>query len=285
MSAKAFRQIVQGAAMPRFEQLQNQSLTAFLLCYDFTKAKPTQHHFHWLKTDAIAPNALADEIARPVPKLLAVLVPPPTAIHADRIEYVWCYVKGDKAVGAIRFHVPDLFEGSVGYAATRQGKIWKIVRFLLPGYNTCLALNDKGLWRHEELKPEARNAKTVTDIRVDYAIHFTRIQIHIDDRKVDYDKRLQGPGEYYELPSSPAILEALAAPLLESKLFSQPQKEFEWRQDAVYGFSIQFADDVIVSRAVPHGDVNSYPKIALWLGESHITQKFSGLLPKGAEEK
>ncbi|NQT89383.1 hypothetical protein HQ560_21625 [bacterium] len=281
MSANAFRRIVQGAAMPRLDQFENQSLTAFLLCYDFTKAKPTQQHVRWLKTDGIRPDALANEVARPVPKLLAALAPPPTLIHADRIEWLSCYVKGDKATGAIHFGVPDLFEGNVQYVAARQGKAWKITTFLLPGYNIRLALTDKGLWRREGLDPAARNAKTVTNIRVDYAVHFTNLLIRIDDEKVDYDLRLQGPGRYYELPSSPAILEALSAPLLSSKLFKQPPKEYAERPDSIYGLTIQFADGVMVSRAVPHEYVHRrglYPTIRMWLGESR--GEFSGLLSK-----
>jgi hypothetical protein len=115
-------------------------------------------------------------------------------------------------------------------------------------------------------------------ITVDYAIHFTNIHIEIDPTKVDYDKRLQGPGEYYELPLSPEILASLAAPILESSLFTHPQKNYGDLGPAVWFFKVKLTDGTTLSRHIAHSDIPNYPEIRMWLSESHISKKFSGLL-------
>lgn len=156
MSRAAFENLARAAAPPRLEQFENQSLTAFLLHRDFAGKKPERKHLRWTNTGPANPASLANEIARPAPKWLAALAPPATVIHADRITKLTCTVDGDRATGTVWFRVPDLYEGDVDYVARWHGEAWGITEFLLPGYKARLVRNDKGLWRHEPLKPTTK---------------------------------------------------------------------------------------------------------------------------------
>jgi len=112
--------------------------------------------------------------------------------------------------------------------------------------------------------------------------HFTRIHILIDSRKIDYDKGMKGPGEYYERKSSQQILDSLANHLLESKLFQNSQVDFpadlKSGHDPCFSFSVSFANNVLIKRYVPHFVVylkDLYPTIKEWLVASHISRKFA----------
>ena len=130
--------------------------------------------------------------------------------------------------------------------------------------------------------PCNRPATCVESIHVKYTVHFTGLGIHVNDEKVDYNLNLQGPGECYELPSSPAVVEALARPLLQSRLFKEAEKDLIHRpnQGLPYKFKIEFSDGRVMERRVWHEDLKEYPKVQEWLIASRATRKFSGFLPK-----
>ncbi|MFC1805858.1 HEAT repeat domain-containing protein [Planctomycetota bacterium] len=143
-------------------------------------------------------------------------------------------------------------------------------------------------WQDYWAKLRASYIAQVTQIRVGYAVHFTRLELTIDDKLIDYRLHLQGPGEHYKRSSSPNTLKALAKPLLESKLFGEgllaerPERASDAsRPSPRYGFAITLRDGTILRRSVAHDEVfrkGKYPLIGAWLGDAR--HRFTRLAPQ-----
>lgn len=115
-------------------------------------------------------------------------------------------------------------------------------------------------------------ATRVTRIRVEYAVHFTHLQIFIDEELIGYWLRLQGPGEYHKMKCSDEKLQSLAQGLLSAKLFSKEGKgtggPFDRQHNPPYRLTVTFEDGTRLWRSVAHDETlpdGKHREIRAWL--------------------
>ena len=129
---------------------QNQSLTLTLLTHNIKKtlAKNPEATNDFQFLGDINLDKLSQALSRSESQGFASLIQPEFITHSA------CTTEGDRAIGFITFHAPELYSGKVDFIAIRQKDRWQIKELRLPHYEIKLVVNNDGNWQQAELAIE-----------------------------------------------------------------------------------------------------------------------------------
>lgn len=140
ISEADFGTIAAQPRVPSLEMLDNKTLTFFVLTLQKQAdlSVEAKKEFDFLTPYTPKPSDIAIEVTRKGEPL--------SVIHTDRIKNIEVSVDGDDAKGIVTFLVPDLYEGSISFAARRSNSKWFITRFDLPNHGISLIRSTSGTW-------------------------------------------------------------------------------------------------------------------------------------------
>ena len=145
MKTSEFIQLAKQGAAPRMDQLEDQSLTLFIMTRpvsseEFSKEQLQEFEFHESSTPD--PNVLAKWIVNA--KLNSVdrgsLY---TAIPKMGMKNYTCDIEGDIARGVFHYEIPKYCRGQIQFTAIKEGGDWQISEFAMPAIAIKLAMKNK----------------------------------------------------------------------------------------------------------------------------------------------